>query len=264
LYTIPLLTADNFTTWKYRVELILKSRRLWKYVDGSAVAPTNKDTPESKRIYEENDQLAHSQIALSVSDSVIGHLRNTSTAKEAWIKICSVFEQKGLAARVFLRRRLLNLKKSETTPMQEHINTVRDLAEQLNAIGSPLSDGDLGITLLCSLPEAYDTIAVSLESRDPSEITFDLIAGRLLAEEMRQKEALGREITLTEKAESALFAKQAGIGSKNFKVCTHCRRTGHLEMNCWDKYGRPNPPNESWANRSNPSNKDSSHANFAY
>jgi hypothetical protein len=256
LYQIPLLTANNFTTWKYRMELVLKSRRLWKYVDGTAVLPTSKDAVEERRNYEENDQLAHSQIVLTVSDSVISHLRNTTTAKEAWVKICSVFEQKGLAARVFLRRKLLNLKKETVTPMQEHINTVRDLAEQLNAIGSPISDGDLGITLLCSLSDEYDPIIISLESRDPNDITFDLIAARLLAEELRQKESVSHEMSSTGKAESALFANKYGDGLKP-KICTYCKRPGHSEMNCWDKNGKP-PFSQNYSSQQSP------HAHFAY
>jgi hypothetical protein len=248
LYQVPLLNANNFTTWKYRMELILKSRRMWKYVDGSAVAPNTRDTADVKREYEENDQLAHSQIVLTVSDSVISHLRTTTTAKDAWVKICSVFEQKGLAAKVFLRRKLLNLKKEASTPMQEHINTVRDLAEQLSAIGSPISDGDLAITLLCSLSDAYDPIIISLESRDPKDITFDLIAARLLAEELRQKESVGHEMTSTEKAESALLAKRSSNGFRSSKVCTHCKRPGHSEMNCWDKHGKPGQSKDPFAN----------------
>jgi hypothetical protein len=260
LYQIPLLNANNFTTWKYRMELVLKSRRLWKYVDGTAVR-TARDTPEVKDEYEENDQLAHSQIALTVSDSVISHLRATTTAKEAWIKICSVFEQKGLAAKVFLRRKLLNLKKDAPTPMQEHINTVRDLAEQLNAIGAPISDGDLAITLLCSLSDAYDPIIISLESRDPNDITFDLIAARLLAEELRQKESVGHEMTSTERAESAFLAKPSTNGLRSSKViCTYCKRPGHSVMNCWDKHGKPAQSKEPLGH---PPGQDS-HANYAF
>ena len=258
LYQIPLLTANNFTTWKYRMELILKSRRLWKYVDGTAVIPTGRDAVDEKRNYEENDQLAHSQIVLTVSDSVINHLRSTTTAKQAWVKICSVFEQKGLAARVFLRRKLLNLKKEAVTPMQEHINTVRDLAEQLNAIGSPISDGDLGITLLCSLSDEYDPIIISLESRDPNDITFDLIAARLLAEELRQKESVGHELSSLGKAESALLAHQHDNLPKI--KCTYCKRVGHSEGNCWDKIGKP-PFSRTGPNY--PSHQ-SPHAHFAY
>jgi hypothetical protein len=228
-----------------------------------AVAPRAGDTAEVKREYEESDQLAHSQIVLTVSDTVISHLRTTTTAKEAWVKICSVFEQKGLAAKVFLRRKLLNLKKDALMPMQEHINTVRELAEQLNAIGAPISDGDLAITLLCSLSDTYDPIIISLESRDPKDITFDLIAARLLAEELRQKESVGQEMTSTEKAESAFVTKPSTNGFKSSKViCTYCKRPGHSEMNCWDKHGKPLQSKESVANA--PGNSPYAYYAFGY
>jgi hypothetical protein len=149
-----------------------------------------------------------------------------------------------------------SISRRTVTPMQEHINTVRDLAEQLNAIGSPISDGDLGITLLCSLSDEYDPIIISLESRDPNDITFDLIAARLLAEELRQKESVSHEMSSTGKAESALFANKYGDGLKP-KICTYCKRPGHSEMNCWDKNGKP-PFSQNYSSQQSP------HAHFAY
>jgi hypothetical protein len=247
LYSVPLLNATNFTTWKYRVQLVLKGRRLWKYVDGSTAAPSPTADLKEKDEWEESDQQAHSQIALTVSDSVISHLRNTTSAKEAWLKICSVFEQKGLAAKVFLRRKLLNLRKGQE-PMQEHINTVRDLAEQLNAIGAPISDGDLAITLLCSLPETYDPIIIALESRDPKDVTFDVVAARLLAEELRQSESLHMPMSSIERAESALAVRAGAHKPKLGKACTFCGRSGHAESQCWDKHGKPNQASGSLSN----------------
>jgi hypothetical protein len=131
LYQVDKLTNNNFTTWKFRVEMVLKARKLWKYVETEAGATVKE---------KEEEQEALSQIALTVSDGVIGHIRNAKTARQAWLKICSVFEQKGLSSQVFLLRKLLNVKLDDGESMQSHINKIRELSDQLEAIGDPVRD----------------------------------------------------------------------------------------------------------------------------
>ena len=124
LFQVEKLTNTNFTCWKFRLQMVLKARKLWKYVDGSVVGGDAKS--------QELDQDAFSQIALTVSDGVVGHIRNAKSAREAWLKICSVFEQKGLSSQIFLRRKLINVKLDESQSMQTHINKIRELAWQIN------------------------------------------------------------------------------------------------------------------------------------
>ncbi len=89
LYQVDKLTNSNFAIWKFRIEMVLKARKLWKYVETEADASVKE---------KEQEQEALSQIALTVSDGATGHIRNAKTARQAWLKICSVFEQKGLAS----------------------------------------------------------------------------------------------------------------------------------------------------------------------
>jgi hypothetical protein len=226
LYQVDKLTNSNFTTWKFRIEMVLKARKLWKYVETEADGSVKE---------KEQEQEALSQIALTVSDGVIGHIRTAKTARQAWLKICSVFEQKGLASQVFLRRKLINVKFDGNQPMQNHINNVRQLSDQLEAIGDAVKDRELAIIILCSLPERYNSLVISLESRSPEDLTFDMVAGRLLAEEERQKETE----TDTISGERAFYSGQFPRKRSPLK-CTFCGRVGHMERNCFDKHGRPN------------------------
>ncbi|MFI5423083.1 MAG: retrotransposon gag domain-containing protein [Nitrososphaerales archaeon] len=234
--------------------MVLKARKLWKYVETSTISTDAKE--------QEKEQEALSQIALTVSDGVVGHIRNCKTARETWIKICSVFEQKGLASQIFLRRKLFNIKFNENETMQAHINKIRELADQLEAIGDPVKDRDLAIITLCTLPEGYNPLIISLEARSPEEISFDLVTGRLLAEEERQKESDSSKL----ESAHAFYAgknnpkgKYLGKGS-SAKLCSFCHRTGHTIENCWDKNGRPEKPHTAggkYAHSSQENNADS-------
>ena len=78
LFQVEKLTNSNFTSWKFRLQMVLKARKLWKYVDGSVVGAVDAKSQEL-------DQDAMSQIALTVSDGVVGHIRNAKNAREAWL-----------------------------------------------------------------------------------------------------------------------------------------------------------------------------------
>ncbi|KAG2758650.1 hypothetical protein Pcac1_g29238 [Phytophthora cactorum] len=76
----------------------------------------------------------------------------------------------------------------------EHINKIKTLAEQLDAVGAPVSEDDLVITLLGSLSESYQFLITALESRADS-LTWELVTSRLLHEDMsaRNKVAASTE-----------------------------------------------------------------------
>lgn len=232
-YRVDKLTSGNFSVWKFRIQMVLKARKLWKYVENPCVGLDEKE--------QEKEQEGLSQIALTVSDSVIGHIRHCKTAHDAWSKICSVFEQKGLASQIFLRRKLFNIKFNEAESMQAHINKIREISDHLEAIGDPVKDRDLAIISLCTLPERYNSLIISLEARLPEDISFDVVTGRLLAEEERQKESSEP----TPDGERAFYAGKNGTaarlrGQRSSKQCEFCKRTGHTVESCWDKHGRPN------------------------
>ena len=195
LYSIEKLSGDNFSSWKFKLQMILMDRGLWEIVDGTEVAPSSvgsgSDTkPQTYLDWKKRDNQALAQIALTVSNSELVHIRNAKSSCEAWLKVCSVYEAKGLAAKVYLRRRFFNVKYIDNGvgSMQTHINLVRDLADQLDAIGASVTDEDMAMTLLCSLPESYDYLIVALESR-ADDLSFDFVSTRLLAEEKRKEES---------------------------------------------------------------------------
>lgn len=242
LYTIDKLNSSNFSSWKFRMQMILIDRGLWEIVDGTQVAPvvTSGDEASQAKLvdWKKKDNTARAQIALTVGNSELVHIKAAKTSREVWTKICSVFEAKGLAARIFLRRKFFNIKLKEGDGMQAHINQVRELAEQLDAIGAPVTDSDIAMTLLCSLPEQYDSLIVALESRPSDDLTSEFVASRLLAEEKRRQESFNVKVNGT--AEAAFVGNQlSGGDKKKSKRCKFCKSIGHTEDTCYRKHGYP-------------------------
>ena len=304
LYAIDKLTGDNFSSWKFRLQLVLMDRGLWEIVDGTEVAPTVllggnsgdgalsitdggssgsgkvKVDPISNTEYlnwKKRDNQALAQIALTICNTELVHIRNAKSSHEAWKKICTVYEAKGLTAKIFLRRKFFNIKyiDSNVGSMQQHINVISDLAHQLDSISAGVSDEDMAMTLLCSLPESYDYLIVALESRNSNDLTFDFVSSRLLNEEKRKEEqsnvnanivGYGKNVSIannmnginnqvnnvnndnTGNSNIALYSKSfngnngnnvSKFNKANIK-CTYCNKKNHTEATCYKKHGYPN------------------------
>jgi hypothetical protein len=81
----------------------------------------------------------------------------------------------------------------------EHLNTFNIVVSQLVSIEIKISYEDKGISLLCSLPESWDSLVVAIGSNKTS-LKFEEVVSPLLSEEMRQKNMEGHST-------DALFAR---------------------------------------------------------
>ncbi|MGH7240582.1 MAG: reverse transcriptase domain-containing protein, partial [Candidatus Saccharimonadales bacterium] len=244
LYTVEKLNSSNFSHWKQRLQMILMDRGLWELVDGSEPAPVVRAGDEASqqklKEWRKRDQAATAQIGLTVSNSELSHIKGAKTARATWNKICDVYEVKGLQALIFLKRKFYTVKMKEGDAMQTHINHVRQLADELEAIGCNVSDSDLAVTLLSSLPSQYDPLIMAMEARNIEELTSEYVAVRLLAEEKRKQESA--EDNLQGTSETAFMGKSnlpARAASQKRPKCTYCKRFGHTEDVCRKKHGHP-------------------------
>jgi hypothetical protein len=68
----------------------------------------------------------------------------------------------------------------------EHLNTFNTVVSQLVFVEIKFSYEDKCISLLCSLPNSWDSLVVSIGNNTTS-LNFDEVVSSLLSEEMRQK-----------------------------------------------------------------------------
>lgn len=229
IYNVAPLTEKNFHAWKFRMQYILQDRGLWKCVEP---LQSSSKSPKASSPTEEEEQKAMSQIVLTLSDEVSHFVRRAgvTTARDTWTLLSKQFEQKGLSSRVFLRRKLLNIKYAEGESMQAHLSRVSDLANQLESVGAGIKDDDLALIVLCSLPERFESFIVQMESRPIKEVTFDYVSGRLLAEASRQEESKESRMLLN------VVNSHSAYSVRVKSSCSHCGRPGHSIDTCYDKY----------------------------
>src|SRR5215472_7505098 len=128
--SIAKLDETNYPSWKFKMRMVLELQDLWDVVDGSRAIPARPADQEDVdhsvikmeiREYEKRARKAYLLIAMALSDQQLVHVRTCKTGKEAWEKLSEVHEAKGLAARLFLRRKFFTLAKSAGESMQQHI-----------------------------------------------------------------------------------------------------------------------------------------------
>jgi hypothetical protein len=174
--------GTNFHTWKFKMQMVLEDRELWEVVCGE-IKLEHCQTEGDQVVCRRKSRKALAIICLAMEDSQLPLVRSATGAHDAWSKLESHFEKKSLANKLFLRRRFFTTMMEEGDDVLAHINKLKTLAEQLDAVGAPVSEGDLVITLLGSLSESYQFLVTALESRSDT-LTWELVTSRLLHEDI--------------------------------------------------------------------------------
>ena len=68
--------------------------------------------------------------------------------------------------------------------MTEHLHAFNTVVSQLSSIDVKISDEDKCISLMCSLPNLWDSLVIAIGSNETA-LQFDEIVSSLLTEEMR-------------------------------------------------------------------------------
>ncbi|KAG6615844.1 gag-pol polyprotein [Phytophthora cinnamomi] len=181
--------GTNFHTWKFKMAMVLEERDLWEVTSGE-IKLEHCATTLDQTSFKRKSRKALAIICLAMEDSQLPLVRSAKDAYDAWSKLEGHFEKKSLANKLFLRRRFFTTMMAEGDDVLEHINKIKTLAEQLDAVGAPVSEDDLVITLLGSLSESYQFLITVLESRADS-LSWELVTARLLHEDMKRKEQGG-------------------------------------------------------------------------
>jgi hypothetical protein len=250
---LPLLTDDNYHSWKFTMKMQLIGKGLWEITEGTEVAEEDA-RQQDIRYFKKRENMALATICLGVAERLQIYVRNSKCAKEAWDALEDHFEEKTLSRKIMVRRKLYQARMKGS--MVEHINYVRTIADQLESLDDPVSEKDLVMVLLSSLPDHYNTLLTTLETLDEKRLTWQYVRDRLLTEFERRKSEYRTPLQPRQFQDALLCdVKNGGVkekfgdnrrsngdyhhqgtdnssGYRTSRRCYYCNEIGHLQRDC--------------------------------
>jgi hypothetical protein len=182
-----------------------------------------------------------------LSDSVLLNVSGETTTKELWDNLGNLYQSKSLVNKLFLWKKLYNMRMRDGDLVKEHLNAFNTMVSQLLSIEIKILDEDKCINLLCSLLDSWGSLVVAI-GRNKTTLSFNDVVASLLLEEMRQNNmeghstnalfARGRSQERNRSKSSSGRSKSKGRSKspeKLVKVCWRCGKEGHFKKQCRSK-----------------------------
>ena len=232
---IEKLNGDNWTTWKFQMEHLLKGKGFWDHV-AENTEPPGIANMQARQEFLRKRERAFAIIVLSINTSQLYLVTSCTTPKEAWDVLRNHYERNTLANKLFLKKKYFRCEMPESMTVEEHLKQMKELTDQLAAVGAEIAEEDQIVTLLGSLPDSYQTLVTALETR-LDDISLGFVQQALVNEEHKRK-ANDSEKSIANAAAATHAHSRSGQNKhmegntqKKFK-CYSCGEFGHIKRNC--------------------------------
>lgn len=188
------------------------------------------------------DLKCKSQIVQRIADSHLEHAKDKTTVYEVWKELSNVFERRGMASQLLLRKKLLSMKfKPSAELLSSHFLRFERIVRELKSTGATMEELDIVCHLLLTMPPEYDVVVTAIETLSTENLTLSFVKNRLLDEEIKRKGS-----NKSNRSETSLQTAFASSTSNNFKKgnnnqekankfifrCHNCGLPGHRRAEC--------------------------------
>ncbi|XP_042006030.1 uncharacterized protein LOC121754790 [Salvia splendens] len=237
------------------------SQSLWDIVDKGYTIPEDlsalSTTDRAKFNKEmEKDNLALYSLQMAMAESIFPRISGAQTSKEAWDILKEEYHGSEKVRHLklqTLRRDLENMTMKESETLKDYYTRLREIVNQLKAYGEPITDTRVVEKILITLPGKFDPIVTTTEeTKDLSKLSVTELIGSLEAYEkrlsMRQDEPAENafQSKLNVRSQNSHIRRKifeekkkknesCDGGKKKYSPCGICKKTSHLEKDCWFK-----------------------------
>jgi len=176
-YTIEKLTDKNYLVWSTQIQLVLESKGLWKYVDGTVLSSAGTDAEKEHR--ERRQCLA--EMILNIDTKFVASVMTKREPKDVWDTLKAMHKSKSAANQLTLRRRVLHFRMERDQSVRSYVNSIYEIENELALTGYELSDEDKKFALLEGLHDGYNIMRTILQHE--TELSFEDMVSRLEARE---------------------------------------------------------------------------------
>ncbi|MCO5559351.1 hypothetical protein L7F22_012950 [Adiantum nelumboides] len=147
LFNIEKLDVSNYAYWKKQIYNALVQKKQAKPIRLEGLKLEDMDIDD----WIELDKLARSTIMLTLHKSVYFNVKDTKDTYGVWQALSNLYEKKSAASQVFWLKKLIDLRKKETTFMSTHLNEFKTILSQLQAQEVEFQDSVKAMFLLVTL-----------------------------------------------------------------------------------------------------------------
>src|SRR3954466_5088207 len=149
-YEVPKFDeGTSFSFWKIRMQSSLMLQGLWKAVEEKFFGVSDESKVELQ-------ERALNAIFMSVTDNVLREIATKKTASDAWKKLEELYSRKSLTNRLYLKKRLYNLRMVEGTPSKTHLDVFNSIIMDLGNIDIKVESEDQVLFFFFKQKTAYE------------------------------------------------------------------------------------------------------------
>lgn len=232
---IILKGVENWNIWKFQMKVILKSKGVYEVIEGSVPVKSQDDTDGQIYLkvlseHKKKDLKAQEIIVSRLEDAPMAHILTCDTAKEMWMKLCSVYEHTSEVSIHMLQKKFFNYSHSGKD-ISAYISGLEEIRTQLKQHNEEISDQMFMTKILMGLPSDYHHFISAWESVPSDKQNINELVSRLSIEEERTK-------STGENSDSAFTSykfKNRKTEDNKVKICYICKKKGHTAKNCFLK-----------------------------
>ena len=149
------------------MEDYLYKKDLYLLLGGKAKQPAAMKDEEWKVL----DRKALGTIRLFLASSVAFNISKEITTEGVMSALSKLYEKPSASNKVFLMKRLFNMKMSESGSVADHLNEFNTLTSQLSSVKVNFDDEVRALLILCSLPKRWNSLVMAIRNYVPSSNT---------------------------------------------------------------------------------------------
>jgi len=150
-----------------------------------------------------------------------------------WSTLHGVFQCKSLMNKMKARREFYTVEMTVGEGMLGYINRVRNLGENLKAMGGEVTEMDVAMSVLNGLTSKYENLLVALDAKGEDELSLDFVKSRLLQKERRQVDKSPATKRIGGMAlVGANYSGQGRRGDLSEIECYYCQKFWHICHDC--------------------------------
>ncbi|XP_074271705.1 uncharacterized protein LOC141595641 [Silene latifolia] len=171
----------NYSAWVKLFTLHARGYKVLHHIDGTKPPAATDPTYAS---WCEIDAHVLQWIYGSVSDDLILRIIETdSTAYEAWLRLKNNFHNNKGSRAAALEHEFTHMSLEKVSSLDNYCQRLKDIATQLNDVGSTVDNQRLVLQLVRGLPSEYDVVGAFINQQPPN---FETTRSMLQLEEQRK------------------------------------------------------------------------------